>query len=93
MISSLTTPVTGAPIQRFMREQILDCLEIIDPKHTSDLAIASYGKLNVYPDGTSEFLWKGLRAILFINKGIQGGSIELEAIHKYEGGDRIVRFE
>lgn len=93
MISSLTTRVTGAPIQHWMKEQVLDALDILDPKHNSDLAISTYGKLNVYEDGTSEFLWKGLRAILFINKGIDpSGNLILEAIHKYEGIDRRVNF-
>jgi len=93
MISSITTPVTGAPISHWMKQQVLDCLELIDPAHTSDLAISSYGKLNVYEDGTSEFLWKGKRMILFLNKGIRNGAIELEAIHKYEGMERSVRFD
>jgi len=93
MISSLATPVTGAPVAHFLQQQMLDALEILDPKHANLIALQTYGELKVHNDGTSEFFWKGKRAILFYNQGIDSsGKLVLEAIHKYEGIERKASF-
>ena len=42
----------------FMNQQIYDCVEVVEDKPQSDLAISTYGEIKQYQDGTREFYWK-----------------------------------
>ena len=77
---------TSNAITHFTNEQLRDAVERLEDKPQSDLAISTYAKIIIHPDGAREVFWKDKPIILIRVEKIQG-RLEIVAYHRYDGFD------
>jgi hypothetical protein len=75
---------TNDAITHFLNEQIRDAVEAIEGEVIDDLTISANGRINMYQDGTREFIWKD-KAVLVVQarQKPDSGDVEVFAMHNY----------